>query len=91
VSETEKQRDFNVYIENDRYYVRAYVTVYFRRVDAGFDHEFGFRQEWEWEPYQVIIESVRNPETGEEWGKVPKDLEELIENKAIIEANEIGL
>jgi hypothetical protein len=87
----EHEKQFNVYVEENDYYVRAYVSVYFKKVDAGFDHEFGFKQEWDWEPYRVIIESVRNPETGEEWRALPKELEKLIEEKALNEAKEKGL
>ena len=82
-------KDFNIYIENDDFYVRAYVTVFYEKVDDSFDHEFGIKRQFYWKPNEVVIESVRNPETGEEWGKLPKTLEQMIKDKAMEKAEKL--
>jgi len=72
------------YIENDLYYVQATATVSFYKVDDSFDHEFGIKRQFIWEPTDVTIESVIDPETGLELPVLlPKDLESMIIDKAI--------
>ena len=84
-------KQFNIYIEDNDYYVRAFVTVFFEKVDDSFDHEFGITRQFNWVPKEVLIESVRNPETGEEWGKLPRELTSLINAKALEKAQNMIL
>lgn len=72
------------YIENDLYYVQATATVEFQKIDDSFDHEFGVKRQFIWEPTDVTIESVIDPQTGLELPVLlPKDLESMIIDKAI--------
>ncbi len=80
---------FKFYIENDEIYAKAQVTVYFKRVDDSFDHEFGTKRQFYWKPNEVIIEDVINPETGEALGELSQTLEKMIKDVAMEKAEKL--
>lgn len=59
------QKSTKVYVEDDRFYLAAYVDIEYEKVDDSFDHEFGTERQWYYVASHVDIYEVRCPESGE--------------------------
>jgi len=74
-------KSLQVYIENPDFYVMAWVSVFYKKEDSSFDHEFGLTKQFSWVPDEIIIDSVVDPETGEKM-IAGEELKKLIIEKA---------